>query len=97
MIRILVPYDFSPSADHALDFAISLTHNYPKLEILVLHVIETPMTEATRSDPTRLAGFLKRTPAGRLGQADEVAAAIAFLASPLASFGSHACFWASVP
>lgn len=44
MIRILVPYDFSPSADHALDFAISLTHNYPKLEILVLHVIETPMT-----------------------------------------------------
>lgn len=43
MIRILVPYDFSPSADHALDFAISMNQNYPNLEILVLHVIETPL------------------------------------------------------
>ena len=44
------------------------------------------MTAATRSDPTRLAGFLKRTPAGRLGQPEEVAAAIVFLASPLAAY-----------
>jgi nucleotide-binding universal stress UspA family protein len=43
MIRILVPYDFSSNADHALEFAISLGQNYSKLEILVLHVIETPL------------------------------------------------------
>lgn len=43
MIRILVPYDFSSSADFALEFAISLGQNYTKLEILVLHVIETPI------------------------------------------------------
>ena len=49
-------------------------------------VIDTPMTAATRADPTRLAGFLKRTPAGRMGQPDEVAAAVLFLASPLASY-----------
>lgn len=44
MIRILVPYDFSESAQNALDFAIGLTKNYPKMEILVLHIIETPLS-----------------------------------------------------
>ncbi|MBU2867804.1 SDR family NAD(P)-dependent oxidoreductase [Pacificibacter marinus] len=47
-------------------------------------VIETPMTQdliATRGDDT-----LTHTPMGRMGQASEVASAIAFLCSPAASF-----------
>jgi meso-butanediol dehydrogenase / (S,S)-butanediol dehydrogenase / diacetyl reductase len=49
-------------------------------------LIDTPMTAATFSDPARLAGFLRRMPAGRAGQPEEVAAAVLFLVSPLASY-----------
>jgi nucleotide-binding universal stress UspA family protein len=44
MIKVLVPYDFSPTANYALNFATGLSSNYPGIEITVLHVIETPVT-----------------------------------------------------
>jgi len=34
--------------------------------------IETPMTASTREDPNRLAGFMTRTPLGRVGQPEEL-------------------------
>ncbi|SEC57724.1 SDR family NAD(P)-dependent oxidoreductase [Bradyrhizobium erythrophlei] len=49
-------------------------------------VIETAMTEATRNDPARLAGFLGRTPLGRVGQPEELVGPVVFLASQLASY-----------
>lgn len=49
-------------------------------------VIETAMTEATRNDPARLAGFLGRTPLGRVGQPDELIGPVVFLASSMASY-----------
>ena len=49
-------------------------------------VIETAMTEATRNDPGRLAGFLGRTPLGRVGQPEELVGPVVFLASELASY-----------
>ncbi|HEU0201424.1 MAG TPA: SDR family NAD(P)-dependent oxidoreductase [Burkholderiaceae bacterium] len=49
-------------------------------------VIETPMTEATRGDPARLAGFMQRTPLGRVGQPGELVGPVLFLASSLASY-----------
>jgi len=49
-------------------------------------VIDTPMTEATRNDPERLARFLGRIPAGRVGRPEEIAGPAVFLASAMASY-----------
>jgi NAD(P)-dependent dehydrogenase (short-subunit alcohol dehydrogenase family) len=49
-------------------------------------VIETPMTEVTRSDPKRLQGFMARIPMHRLGRPEEIAGPAVFLASDLASY-----------
>ena len=51
-------------------------------------VIETAMTEVTRNDPARLAGFLGRTPLGRVGQPEEVVGPVVFLVSEMASYVS---------
>ena len=49
-------------------------------------VIATAMTESTRNDPERLAGFMSRTPLGRVGQPEELAGPVAFLVSDMASY-----------
>jgi nucleotide-binding universal stress UspA family protein len=43
MIHILVPYDFSKMAIHALDFATKLSTTYAKLHITLIHVVELPL------------------------------------------------------
>ena len=48
--------------------------------------IATPLTAALRADPARNDPILARTPMRRWGEPAEVAAGVAFLASPLASF-----------
>jgi len=48
--------------------------------------IDTPMTEATAGVPERAAAFERAIPIGRFGRPEEIAAAIAFVASGEASF-----------
>jgi nucleotide-binding universal stress UspA family protein len=43
MIHILVPFDFSKEATHALDFASKLSNTYVKLHITLIHVVEYPL------------------------------------------------------
>jgi NAD(P)-dependent dehydrogenase (short-subunit alcohol dehydrogenase family) len=48
--------------------------------------IETPLTQALRGDAGRSKGIMERTPMGRWGRPEEVAAPVLFLCSEAASF-----------
>jgi NAD(P)-dependent dehydrogenase (short-subunit alcohol dehydrogenase family) len=48
--------------------------------------IATPLTQALQDDPERSRPILSRTPMGRWGTPEEVAAGVVFLASPAARF-----------
>lgn len=49
-------------------------------------IIETEMSESSRGDPARLSGLMARTPMRRVGQPDEIAGPVIFLASAMASY-----------
>ncbi|HUZ69190.1 MAG TPA: SDR family oxidoreductase, partial [Candidatus Saccharimonadales bacterium] len=48
--------------------------------------IATDNTEALREDPARSRAILDRIPAGRWGEAHDIAGAVVFLASPASSY-----------
>lgn len=66
--------------------ALELAADGIRVNALAPGVIETPMTEATRSNPERLKRFLHRIPSGRIGQPQELAGPAVFLASQLSSY-----------
>jgi NAD(P)-dependent dehydrogenase (short-subunit alcohol dehydrogenase family) len=49
-------------------------------------IIATEMSESTRDNPARLSGLMARTPLKRVGQPDEIAGPVIFLASSMASY-----------
>ncbi len=53
--------------------------------------IETPLIESVLADAEKLKGILARTPMQRLGQPEEVAAAVLFLSLPAASYITGQC------
>jgi NAD(P)-dependent dehydrogenase (short-subunit alcohol dehydrogenase family) len=48
--------------------------------------ISTDNTEALRDDPQRNAAILDRIPAGRWGEADDIAGAATYLCTPAANY-----------
>lgn len=66
--------------------AVDLAKDGIRVNAIAPGVIETPMTDATRSDPARLERFLTRIPMGRVGQPAELVGAALFLASSLSTY-----------
>lgn len=66
--------------------AVDLAKDGIRVNAIAPGVIETPMTDATRSDPARLERFLARIPMGRVGQPSELVGAALFLASSLSTY-----------
>ncbi len=56
-------------------------------------IIETEMTEGMLKDPKQAEGLLARAPLKRAGKAEEIAAAVAFLASDEASYTTGATLY----
>jgi len=66
--------------------AVALAKYGIRVNAVAPGTIETNMTQNVHQDPGLLDTVLSRTPAGRLGRAEEAAAAIAYLSSSEASY-----------
>lgn len=81
------PYNVSKAAVHHMtrSMAAEWAQYNVRVNAVAPTYIETPMVSANPLNAERLPLWLNDTPMGRMGQADEVAAAILFLASDAAS------------
>jgi NAD(P)-dependent dehydrogenase (short-subunit alcohol dehydrogenase family) len=81
---------YSPSKGAIKMFTQSLAQELAPLGVrvnaLAPGVIETPMTAATRQDPTRLESFMSRIPMGRVGTTDDLVGPVIFLASDMSRY-----------
>ncbi|MFM0616321.1 glucose 1-dehydrogenase [Paraburkholderia nemoris] len=66
--------------------AAELAPHGVRVNALAPGVIETPMTAATREDPTRLEAFMSRIPMGRVGQTRDLVGPTIFLASEMSRY-----------
>ena len=81
---------YSPSKGAVKQFTQALARDLAadgiRVNAIAPGVIDTPMTAHTRDDPARLAGFMQRTPLGRVGPPAELVGPVGFLASDMASY-----------
>ncbi len=83
-----IGYSTSKAAVRMLtqNLAQELAKDGVRVNAIAPGVLNTAMTEATRTNPERLQSFLSRIPLGRIGEPEELVGPVVFLASSMASY-----------
>ncbi len=92
-VRSGVPYGMSKAALHQMtrNLAVEWAEDGVRVNSVAPWYIRTRRTSDKLSDPDYLDEVLLRTPLGRIGEPEEVAAAVAFLCLPAASYITGEC------
>lgn len=92
-VRTGVAYGMSKAALHQMtrNLAVEWAEDGIRVNAVAPWYIRTRRTSAKLSDPDYLDEVLLRTPMGRIGEPEEVAAAVAFLCLPASSYVTGEC------
>lgn len=92
-VRSGAPYGMSKAAMHQMtrNLAVEWAEDGVRVNCVAPWYIRTRRTSTKLADPDYLDDVLLRTPMGRIGEPEEVAAAVAFLCLPAAGYITGEC------